>query len=264
MNALEMASRLRSLTGFEEDWLGRQAEQTAPARLCHRLLARCLEPAGGDGESRLHEVRALRLDERDRLLMELRRRSFGEHLRAEARCPGCGETNEVDAPARSVAPKQVPDLPPAVVLSGGRRAVLRPLTAADHECFQSAAITDASTRNSTALSRAVLEGPEQPWSPADQALVMEALAAATPEPVLLHLECCNCGRAVAARFDPSAFFVAEARQHARTLLDDVHTLASVYHWSEREIFGLPLHRRLAYLMKIEAANDRALWRGKAM
>jgi hypothetical protein len=56
------------------------------------------------------------------------------------------------------------------------------------------------------------------------------------------------------------FFFAELREHSKTLLDDVHTLARVYHWSESDIFRLPLRRRLSYLMRIEADTDAGLAR----
>lgn len=38
----------------------------------------------------------------------------------------------------------------------------------------------------------------------------------------------------------------------------MHTLARAYHWSERDIVGLSLGRRLAYLMLLEVDADAAL------
>ncbi|MBS1693069.1 MAG: hypothetical protein JST91_12690 [Actinobacteria bacterium] len=42
------------------------------------------------------------------------------------------------------------------------------------------------------------------------------------------------------------------------LLDEVHTLAKVYHWSEAVILGLSGARRQAYLLRIERDRDAAL------
>ena len=42
------------------------------------------------------------------------------------------------------------------------------------------------------------------------------------------------------------------------LLRDVHTLARAYHWAERDLLGLTMARRLAYLMLLEEDADAAL------
>ena len=44
-------------------------------------------------------------------------------------------------------------------------------------------------------------------------------------------------------------------------LPDVHTLARSYHWAEREILGLAMSRRSAYLMLLEEDADAALLAG---
>ncbi|SHN13681.1 hypothetical protein [Cryptosporangium aurantiacum] len=48
---------------------------------------------------------------------------------------------------------------------------------------------------------------------------------------------------------------------AQRLLRDVHQIAQAYHWSERDIFGLSLSRRLAYLLLLERDADAALLAG---
>lgn len=48
------------------------------------------------------------------------------------------------------------------------------------------------------------------------------------------------------------------RLRCRRFLDDVHRLASRYHWGEGEILSLPLPRRQAYLVRIETEKDAAL------
>jgi hypothetical protein len=48
---------------------------------------------------------------------------------------------------------------------------------------------------------------------------------------------------------------------AARLLQDVHRLALAYHWSEPQIWNLPLRRRLAYLLQLEADADAALFAG---
>ena len=48
------------------------------------------------------------------------------------------------------------------------------------------------------------------------------------------------------------------RGRARGLLRDVYRLARACHWPERDILGLTLERRLAYLSLLEEEADAAL------
>ena len=57
----------------------------------------------------------------------------------------------------------------------------------------------------------------------------------------------------------SSFFF-ELSQRTGNFLREVHQLALAYHWSERDILGLPLRRRLAYLLLLEQDADAALLR----
>lgn len=45
------------------------------------------------------------------------------------------------------------------------------------------------------------------------------------------------------------------------MLEDIHRLATRYHWSEDAILRLPLRRRLAYLQLIDVDDTRALVAG---
>ena len=47
----------------------------------------------------------------------------------------------------------------------------------------------------------------------------------------------------------------------RRMLEDIHRLASRYHWSEDAILRLPLRRRLAYLQLIDVDDTRTLMAG---
>jgi hypothetical protein len=95
------------------------------------------------------------------------------------------------------------------------------------------------------------------WDDDDRREIVKAAAATAPEPVQLELSCHSCAASFTSPFDLGRFVVAELLEHSRTLLDDVHVLARIYHWSEPEIFRLPLKRRLAYLSRIDA--DRAIF-----
>ena len=46
-----------------------------------------------------------------------------------------------------------------------------------------------------------------------------------------------------------------ASRQTDSLLDQVHDIASTYHWPESEILNLPRHRRLSYLSRIDGLDQ---------
>ena len=82
--------------------------------------------------------------------------------------------------------------------------------------------------------------------------VADALAESDPLTVLqLQAECPTCGHANLIDFDLEGWLLGLLAGEQQHLIDDVHRLASVYHWSEAAICALPHWRRRAYLARIE-------------
>ena len=80
------------------------------------------------------------------------------------------------------------------------------------------------------------------------ASVIEKMSRADPlADIQLALSCSSCGHKWEAPFDIVAFFWSEINATARGLLREVHTLASVYGWTESEILALTPARRHCYL-----------------
>jgi hypothetical protein len=69
----------------------------------------------------------------------------------------------------------------------------------------------------------------------------------------LEGSCPECGTEVTIPFDPQRYVLRELRARALSIYDDVDTLASRYHWSEREILAMPQVRRMRYT---ELVHDR--------
>ena len=59
--------------------------------------------------------------------------------------------------------------------------------------------------------------------------------------------CAGCGAQTALPFDAGGTLWSEAAASAQRLLQDVHALASAYHWSEADILALSPARRGYYL-----------------
>jgi hypothetical protein len=254
---------LRAVNAEDEVCLLESASAAVAARAT-ALLARCLD----DGE---RIAGALTVGDREALLLQLRRATFGERLDAIVRCPAraCGQPMELTLavgdllvpPYREV--RRWHDL--AVDLDGARYALsFRLPIASDVDQVAGIARTDpvAAARE---LARRAVRRVERDGRPIDAAELPGAVTArlgaamADLDPqaeVELALRCPFCDGHFTMIFDVSAFFLCELDGRGARLLADVHVLASHYHWSERDILRLPSSRRAAYLDLIAGAANR--------
>ena len=82
----------------------------------------------------------------------------------------------------------------------------------------------------------------------------DSLETVAPEVALrAHADCPQCEAPNEIWLDP----YISVREHGGDLLEEIHTLASAYHWSEAEILRLPRSRRQAYLRLVERARGVA-------
>lgn len=181
-------------------------------------------------------------------LMRLRLACFGEHLPAWADCAACGERMSFELDA-----SQLPAMasPPAAIEVGGHRfrcPGVRQL-AAVADCPDTA---QAARRLLLACAGDEIPLPsEQPALDALLALAEDAIEAADPWADLsLGYRCPTCGHEGEFCFDIASYLWEEIDALARSLLDEVHLLASAYGWNESEILALGETRRAAYLARV--------------
>jgi rubredoxin len=239
---------LRELTGREEEWLAASAGVPA-APLTSRLLAACL--AGLDGEPGGRELAGrLLVGDRDFLVLELRRMTFGPHVAAVLNCPACGAKMDLDFELDAVPVEPRPQAPafsaPVEQERGPPREVrFRLPTGADQEAVLG---LEPEAAAAALLERCLLDAPPGGLTYEQQAAVGAAMERLAPRVEIdLDLRCPECGAEFGAPFDLTAFFYAELRATSRLLLREVHSLALYYHWGEAEILGLTRAKRRAYL-----------------
>ncbi len=81
----------------------------------------------------------------------------------------------------------------------------------------------------------------------------EQIAQADPHgELMLNAECPSCRHRWDSLLDIASFLWQEIDLHVRRLLTDVHTLASAYSWSERDILSMSALRRQMYLEELLA------------
>lgn len=191
------------------------------------------------------------LGARNVALMELHRKSFGTQLDAWADCTGCGERLEISLDSAQLPPVPANSHTP-VEVAGYR--FHRPTSR------HMARLTDVANPETAArqLLRECAESVEElPHDEAAEGELLDAVDAAmdAADPwaeLSLGIRCPACGHEYSATFDIAAYLWEKIDGHARQLLDDIHTLAKAYGWTEPNILALSNSRRAAYLARVQA------------
>ena len=192
----------------------------------------------------------LPLGARDRLLLELRRLSFGPTLRGYASCPQCGTGMEFGLEvAEALQTIAATDQPTSVGWhEAGMDLQLRQAPTADLLACARTPMPAQAVRS--LLARCL--GVSASSVDTDQRVDLPSVRAHFDR---LHadsewrcvLRCPQCTHEDIWNLDIGDFIWIEARHAARRLLTDIHTLAMHYGWSEPAIAALSQQRRDAYL-----------------
>lgn len=187
---------------------------------------------------------------RNAALMALRRASFGPRLDAWADCAACGERLEFALDAAQLPPAPA-DERAALEVAGYR--FHRPTS---RHLAQLSTAADADAGAHQLLRDCAESAADLPADPAALSALLDAVDAAmdAADPwadLTMGIRCPACGHEDDAAFDIAAYLWEEIDSHARRLLDDVHTLAQAYGWTEPDILALSDARRAAYLERVQ-------------
>lgn len=191
---------------------------------------------------------------RDAALIALRIALVGASLDAVVRCPAC-ET-EFDLPLDLSAFDRVPPVAEPVSVEGdGFAATVRPPVTQDLLELPSSLPPDAfaAALFQRCVATATFHGdPVGPASlpPAIRTAAATALSARDMESPFANLTCDQCGHAWQAPLDIARVLLRDIDTWARRQLDEVHRIASAYHWGESDILALSPARRRVYLEAI--------------
>jgi hypothetical protein len=194
----------------------------------------------------------LPLGQRDELLFQVHRLTFGDRLDAYTECPVCQEPLEFPLSCELLCGDSMPhDTLIKTVTIQGRDFNLRCPNSRD--AAAAAASENVETAKRTLLSLCALRasGSMQDIDSVPEA-TESAIAAelATMDPhaeTLLDLFCPACGHAWQAIFEITTFLWTQIRVQARRLLQEVNALARAYGWNEAEILGMSDMRRKLYV-----------------
>jgi hypothetical protein len=208
------------------------------------LLYACARP-----DAPAYAIPDLRLGEINARLLELRASWFGSRIEAHVDCRHCGERLGLTLAVQDLLRPAQPGEPEEVTVRGirYRPPSLRDLAAVAGE-------RDPSQAAHRLLAACLLEGGDT-LAPDDEQLpeVEQALEELDPNSDLaFEVTCESCRERSIAQLDPGELLWDEINVRARTLLGEVHQLASAYGWSEREILSLTHERRASYLSMVSS------------
>lgn len=200
------------------------------------------------------ELAALSIGSRDARLLEIYECFFGRELNAFAECPVCGEALEYSLDAHNLsAPKQRDDDASLILEMDEMRLRLRLPDSFDLRALNECGDVEGAT--SLLIKRCVVESfvgetptPVERLPESMVNAIADRLAAANPQAeMLIDLICTACSHPWQITFDIELFLWAKISATVRRLLQQVHTLASVYGWHEHDILALSPTRRQIYV-----------------
>jgi hypothetical protein len=215
--------------------------------------------------SRIHpdisddELEAMPLGVRDGLLLQLRHQLFGSRLESVVRCPRCGESLEIRVDAHQlIASRESSDASTREWTTGDLSVRFRVPTAGDLRDLEK--YSDPGDVRRSLLERCVVEARrggeriEPLQLTGEESIALgERIAQADPHgELLLNSHCPGCGHSWDSVLDIASFLWQELDTHVRRLVAEVHTLASAYAWSERDILTMSARRRQMYLEELQA------------
>ncbi len=232
-----------------------------PIRRVSELLARCVTSFEIPQQSDSAWPRELPLGDREALLLEIRRLTFGDPIPCTLKCPSCWEFMDFKLDAHQLllpAPKCPPQFhEEGFSVNGTRwRVRFRIPRASDLEASLEENNNKREDEVAVVLRRCIDwvrrdEGgiaPASQWPAELDARISARMAELDPQAeITLQLECPNCRHVFSSTFDTADCLFHELEAHKQQLLYDVHRLALAYHWSENDILHLTPRKRKLYL-----------------
>lgn len=264
------AFELTALTGREEELLGQTRPEGPAAALVTEVISRCVRRIGDISPVPPEVARRLLVADRQFLLLQLRRATFGDLVRAHVVCPwpGCGERVSVEFSLADLPVREAEVRAPVHTMTLSAEALAEGDASDAEVCFRlpngsdqeelSARLEDNEAEALTMLLARCVQRLGSDEAPSYERLsalsararceIEERMARLAPKvEQTLEARCAECGRTIVAPFDIQRFFFGDLRTDGALLYQEVHYLAFHYHWSEREIMAMTRDKRRAYI-----------------
>ena len=247
----QTAVELRPYTGAEDMLLleSREHEVRRSLALVQRLAQRC------DGETL--DARSLPLPDVEVLLLELRRTLLGDVLHAKAECPtrDCGQRADISFGIGDYLAHHQPRVPRNHPVRKEAGWFALPQSDVEFRLVTAGDLIEAidSADPKSALAQRTIRPAGVSRNDVNRVQrMMDSLCPSLSQEV--QKQCAKCGEWVRLFFNVHSYVQRELAFEATFLYQDVHVLATRYHWSEETILSLPRARRLQYAEMALAAG----------
>lgn len=225
-------------------------ESGAGDLLLRRTLA--LLPAAYPERSAAEWARVA-IGERDARLLDLKEALFGPKLEMLAPCPKCGDMLELSFQTGDVRAQHGTSELVGHLQRDGYEVEYR--TPNSEDVLNATSSGSVESTAEKLLESCILSARHQGEDTSAASLpenlradVEQAIAQLDPgSECKVALECTQCGHCWSELFDIASYLWSELDDWAQRTLRDIHTLASAYSWSEREILALTPTRRQLYV-----------------
>ena len=246
--------------GHHEVDLDVDFDRTPRPMLVTQLLERCTRSAGTDSIER-NFLWDLPVGKRIECLFRVFASSVESEITIGLRCPdpACGEGSEVSISTEALAElqKDAYTKEHVEVSIGGDVVALRRPTGSDQLAWLESTFTDSDAARRAMVRTLVHHGDEavaaRPEMVPDDCLDGIEEAMEDNDPLVnfkLGVTCPGCEATSRLAIDLEALALRGLRSAQLRLLAAVHRLAAHYHWSEQQIFAVPVWRRAQYLRLI--------------
>lgn len=232
---------LRSLCGSEE----LSVEDTNTGNLIY-LLESLIEK--GAAESRVNAAQIVTAD-RDRLLAILYISLYGSKVESTLSCQNCGEKFDLDFSLYDLLNQCQPELTlesenGIYVLDTG---ISFRLPNGEDEMLINGLTNQEAER--LLLDRCLVNrNPE-----CDKEAIQLRMSEIAPVlNLVMKAICPECSHSQNVQFDIQSFFLLRLKQERPLLIEEIHSIASHYHWSQKEILELPRNLRKQYAALIQS------------
>jgi hypothetical protein len=220
----------------------------------HPLERALVISMAAEPELSIDALAALPLGERDRRILAMRERVFGDRLEFETDCPSCATRVEWNLRIGDLLSREELEPPPFTEFSHLEWR-LRLRAPDSRDLIAASRAEDVARARRILLERCVLSIELGGECVTVDDLTDDVAGAISAEfaridpgaSLSFHVACPDCRREWSVPFDPGAFFFAEIADRARELLFDIATLARAYGWRESDILDMSPLRRQSYL-----------------
>lgn len=234
--------RLRAVTGLQECDLWAARDDASAATLAWLLGSLC------ESISVSHWL-ALPVTDADAALLAGRQAWVGDRIETTVQCgfQDCQDKADVDFRISDFLAHRRPVLPRGVERGDG-------VFLADGVAFRAPTLADeeaalASRAPARTLRQRCIES-SAPRTVRKIERLLEKIAPSLSSE--LALRCPGCGRSHSVTFDPRSFVLRELGGQAQFLWDDVHLLASAYHWPKDDILSLERATRVQLAERVRS------------